>query len=488
MITNWKGVKMKLSEYKFGYADATKELMIEPEIFEQAFYDPRSILPKLVNGWKYMLIGRKGVGKSAFSAKIQYMATHEGIYYAHPIQLNDFEYTTFAKASSDADLVGTKKYLDAWNFIIILNVYKILHNDLNITEVAEFNKTISLLDKLGFPITDTFKASVTNVSRLKLGATVGIFDAEFENEFGHKPISFSDRVGGLVEKMQETLNSVFLSKEVFILIDGVDDILRIKKNQLDILSSLIRSVDMLNQSFYENKTKIKLLLFIREDIINQITDPDLNKIKRDGAIRLSWIDNTDDLKQIVELRIKLSENQVTDKWFDIFPNDLHGKNSWESLLEHTLYKPRDVLQFLNTCQELYPNNEMLSYSEMKNDIKIYSRDYFVEEMKNELSGYVDDALINTLPSTFQKIGSKSFVIERFLQIINSQSVVKEYNEQDIRQLLLVLFESGYIGHLVNGNNGKQSVVFKYRNPSAAIDYGQKMLIHRGIQKGLGVIL
>lgn len=41
---------MKLSEYKFGYADATKELMIEPEIFEQAFYDPHSILSKLVNG------------------------------------------------------------------------------------------------------------------------------------------------------------------------------------------------------------------------------------------------------------------------------------------------------------------------------------------------------------------------------------------------------------------------------------------------------
>ena len=69
-----------------------------------------------------------------------------------------------------------------------------------------------------------------------------------------------------------------------------------------------------------------------------------------------------------------------------------------------------------------------------------------------------------------------------------RSLSKEYNEQDIRQLLLVLFESGYIGHLVSANNGKQSVVFKYRNPSAAIDYGQKMLIHRGIQKGLGVIL
>ena len=63
---------MLLSEYKFGYADATKELMIEPEIFEKAFYDPHNILDKLMNSWKYMLVGRKGVGKSAYSSMIQY--------------------------------------------------------------------------------------------------------------------------------------------------------------------------------------------------------------------------------------------------------------------------------------------------------------------------------------------------------------------------------------------------------------------------------
>ena len=110
-------IEMKLNEYKFGYADATKELMIEPEIFESAFYDPHDILNKLMNTWKYMLIGRKGVGKSAFSSKIQYIAEHTGEGFAYPIQLNDFEYTTFGKARSDADLVGTKKYLDAWNHI-----------------------------------------------------------------------------------------------------------------------------------------------------------------------------------------------------------------------------------------------------------------------------------------------------------------------------------------------------------------------------------
>ena len=291
---------MMLSEYKFGYADATKELMIEPEIFEKAFYDPHNILDKLMNSWKYMLVGRKGVGKSAYSSKIQHISEHRDDCYAHTIQLNDFEYTTFGKASADDDLVGTKKYLDAWNFVILLNIYKIIYQNLSVTEEVEFNATINLLEKMGFPITNTFKATVTSVSRLKLGATVGVFDAAYEKEFGCKPISFSDRVGAVVEKMQNTLTSVYLPKKIFVLIDGVDDILRIKKNQLEILSSLIRSIDMLNQHLFKNKVNIKLLLFVREDIINQITDPDLNKIKRDGSIRLSWVDNTDDLKQIAE--------------------------------------------------------------------------------------------------------------------------------------------------------------------------------------------
>ena len=435
------------------------------------------------------MVGRKGVGKSAYSSKIQYISEHREDCYAHTIQLNDFEYTTFGKASADDDLVGTKKYLDAWNFVIMLNIYKIIYQNLSVTEVEEFNATIRVLGEMGFPITDTFKTTVTSVSRLKLGMSVGVFDAAYEKEFGYKPISFSNRVGAVVEKMQETLKSVYLPQKIFVLIDGVDDILRIKKNQLDILSSLIRSIDMLNQNLFHNNVNIKLLLFIREDIINQITDPDLNKIKRDGSIKLSWVDNTDDLKQIAELRFKLTDKSGdSDNWNKIFPIELHGKKSWDALLEHTLYKPRDILQFLCVCQELYPQNTKLSFSEMKSAIKKYSSDYFIEEMKNELSGYINDVLINTLPSTFQRLGGSSFTFEKLVQIINEQSNSKTYSEQDVRQLVLVLFEAGYVGQLINGASGKQSVVFKYRNPSAVIDYNEKMIIHRGIQKGLSIIL
>ncbi len=65
---------------------------------------------------------------------------------------------------------------------------------------------------------------------------------------------------------------------------------------------------------------------------------------------------------------------------------------------------------------------------------------------------------------------------------------QKIEEADLRQLLLALFESGYMGQLVKGNRGRESVVFKYRNPSAIIDYSQRFLIHKGIQRGLGVII
>ena len=62
---------MKLKDYTIGFADAMKELKQSPEIFNLAFYDPKGMIDELKSGYKYMIVGRKGVGKSAVSAKLQ---------------------------------------------------------------------------------------------------------------------------------------------------------------------------------------------------------------------------------------------------------------------------------------------------------------------------------------------------------------------------------------------------------------------------------
>ncbi|MDH2336568.1 P-loop ATPase, Sll1717 family [Clostridium perfringens] len=483
---------MQFKDYQFGYADAAKEYTLIPEIFEKAFWDPKGIIDQLMNKWGFMLVGRKGVGKSAFSSKIQSLSEQTTNLFSTQMMLNDFEFSTFSKTKIDSNVTGTQKYKNSWEFILLIAIYKIIHDDLNIREIESFNNMVKLLEEIGFPIELNYKRNIATLSKLKIGTNLGIFDAGLEKEFGTKPTSYLERLSLITENMIEALTTICFNDEKIILsIDGVDDILRFKKNQLDILASLIRSVDYLNETFIKNKLPIKIILFIREDIVCSVTDPDINKIKRDGSITLSWANRLDDLKSVVKLRFLLSgvpEEDLESHWENLFPKLIRNKDPWTYLLEYTLYKPRDVLQFLKCCQENYPEKSFLTRSEMKTALKIYSKDYFIEEMKNEITGFTDENLINILPSVFRKLGQTAFSLQSLKKTINEQSLNSNYTDSDIKNLLLLLFEAGYIGQKIKGINNKESIIFKYRNTTANIDYSQRFITHKGLHTGLGVIL
>ena len=482
---------MELRNFEFGFADAEKEFTRKPEIFQKAFYDSKGIVNKLINGYEWILIGRKGVGKSAYSSRIQSIVKNNEVenLFAFPLQLNNFEFSTFAKTSIGDEVVGTNKYKTSWNFVLLSMVCKILYLKLNITEVSSFNEMVEILRKLGFPIEKDYKRDILRLSKIKIGSDK-FFDIEFQNEFGEKPGSYVERISTLNEKMLEVLSDIWLKdNKILILIDGVDDILRFKKDKMEILSSLVRSIDYLNEEFLKNEIPIKTILFIREDIINNIVDPDLNKIKRDGAIYLGWHNKIEELHEIVKLRFAFSgvmSNEIDTYWSKMFPKNIREKESWTYIIDHTLAKPRDILQFLKCCQQLYPDKESLSYSEVNIALKEYSKEYFIEEMKNEISGFINDSIVREIPAIFQKVGYKEFGYKEFSKLLCEQSS-RVIEDKDVKYLLLLLFDSGYIGQLFdNGRNKKKSVIFKYRNTSAKIDYNEKFIIHQGLHSGLGV--
>lgn len=482
---------MKFKDYQFGFADATKEFTRVPKIFEQAFCDRRNIVAKLLYDYHYLLIGRKGVGKSAYCSKIQSIAQNSDNIHAFPLQLNDFEFTTFAKTSIDSDVIGTQKYKASWDFLLMLTFYKIIHHNMNITEVEEVNNIIYLLDLLGFPLDAGYKSDVTRLSKLKVGISVLEFDAEFEKEFRIKPNSYLERIASITEKMIQVLAGICLNNQkILIIIDGLDDILRYKKYKFEIISSLIRSVDYVNDKMLSKRLDIKAILLIREDIISSITDPDLNKIVQDGAITISWNNRLEDLKEVVKLRFKFSgveEELLEDCWEQIFPRKIKNKTSWNYMLDYTVYRPRDVLQFLKCCQNEYPDKESLSLSEFQNALKIYSNKYFIEEMKNELSGFIDNDLIILLPSVFRRLGRRAFDFSQIYNVINEQSHERKFSDCDVKALLLSLFDSGYIGQIIpDGKDGKDYVIYKYRNATARIDYYLRFITHKGLHSGLGI--
>jgi len=482
---------MKFKDYEFGFADAEKEYLRIPSLFQDAFYDPRKIIDRLINDHPFLLVGRKGVGKTAYASKIKSLSKTSEIY-ACSLKLNDFEYTTFSKTSIDAELVGTQKYKQSWDFLLLLVIYKSLYYDMNIREVEQLNKVVQLLNSIGFPIENEYKKHVTKLSKLKVGANVGIINAELEKEFGEAPNTYLERMSMLIELLANGIKDVYLGeKKLLIIIDGVDDVLRFKKNQLDIISSLVRSIDYINSLLYKI-LPIKIILLIREDILSNFIDPDLNKIKRDESIVISWFDRQDELKELVNLRFAFSgvpQKDISEHWFQLFPKIIKEKDSWTYVLEYTLGKPRDILQFLKCCQELYPNSESLNFSDVSKVLKYYARDYFIEEMKNEITGFTTDSFILSLPGILQSLGLRSFSFPRFYQAAVNQNHSKLPDEMESKKMLQLLFDAGYLGHLYktpSRDGTKTSVVFKYRNPTAQIDFSQDFITHRGIYRGLDI--
>ena len=482
---------MNFSEYTFGFADANTEFLRIENYFDNVFYDPQDNLKNIIDGWPFIVVGRKGVGKSAYCAKIRSLQNER--FFTSYLPLNEFEYSTFEKTSTDKNVTGTQKFIHSWNFLLLSLIFKSLKNEMNITESESLDNVVSTLEKLGFSIDFNYKQFVTTLSKIKTGVNLKIFDVSYEHEFGNKPDNYLNRISTINDYMMNNLKDIYLGdSKLLLLIDGVDDVLRFKKNRTEILNSLIRSIDYLNNSFTKNKINIKIVIFIREEIFSLLNDTDMNKIKRDSSIKIDWYNNTDALKQIVKLRMifsGISPDKVENEFANLFPKNIKNKPVWDYLLEFTLYKPRDIIQFFKCCQELYGIKNKLSYSEVKETIKYYSNQYFIEEMKNGLSGFVNDELISVIPSVLTKISTNSFTLEDFMLKINQQLPSKELDKSDIKLLLFTLYETGFIGQLIitgKGKYSKKSVQFKYRNPYSTLDYNNTFIVHRGITVGLGI--
>lgn len=482
---------MNFADFNFGYADADKEYLRIENYFDIVFYDTNNKLEKIINSWPFIVVGRKGVGKSAYCAKIRALQNEN--LYVNYLPLNKFEYSTFEKTSTDKNICGAQKYLHSWNFLLLNLIYKDLVYKMNISEPEELTTVLDMLKKLGFSLEFDYKQYISTLSKLKMGVNLKVFDASYEKEFGTKPSNFLERISRINDLMLNNLNEIYLGEaKLLLLLDGVDDVLRFKKNRLEILNSLIRSIDLLNGYFSENKINIKIIIFIREEIFSLLNDTDMNKIKRDSSIKIDWCKNTDALKEIVKLRMQFSgvKKENTEQQFEnMFPKKIKDKPFWDYLLEYTLYKPRDVIQFFKCCQELYGNKPKLIYSEVNEAIKYYSNQYFIDEMKNGLSGFIDDDIISVIPTIFTKISSKKFSLDEFIQKSNTQLVSKNIEIGDAKLILRSLYEIGYLGQLIEsgcGKHRKPSVQFKYRNPSSNVDFDNKFIIHKGITVGLGI--
>lgn len=159
-------------------------------------------------------------------------------------------------------------------------------------------------------------------------------------------------------------------------------------------------------------------------------------------------------------------------WESLFPFEPNEKSSWNDFLEYTLYRPRDIIKFLNQFIDDYPEMDSVT-------LDIY---------RNELIGFLPREIIDTLQDVLKKLGRRDFRFED-INTVYADLYSNKFNTEDIKDILRTLFNLGYIGMVrdVKHKNGSRTHInFKHKDPRLTIDFKSRFIVHKGLFYALNI--
>jgi hypothetical protein len=481
-------------EVDFGYAAAETEGAENPDLLLSGYFDLHNAYSELVKGRRNILLGYKGSGKTAFAQHVVLQGASDPTLFPRLVFLGDFPFGVFSElipGTSD-DLA---RYPLAWTFILLLYFVDSFSSDAGSTFATDSRltataKTLRTAGLLPAPsLSETVTVTRTFTAALKLPHLGGITSARART-VQHGDLKFSF----IVDQLRDATARFRSESRHILLIDGLDDLFSgvTAQEQFAPLGSMFMAASRLNTFFLDECVPAKVVVVCRTDIFDQLPGANTNKLRQDSAINLDWYRHTLDPQSSELLRLATLKAQVTDptivNLFDEYmPENLGERMTVRVLLDHTRHTPRDLLQLLKHIQT-FVEHAAVSARAINQGIRLYSLNYFLPEVRNELEGHLSQGEIKNVLRLLGMAGSNRTSYAELRTIVERNSV---FQELELERALHRLFECSAIGYYRGGRRrrgGERRKVpyytFRYRNPHATLDLSQNLIIHRGLEKAL----
>lgn len=385
------------SNLKIGDLDAETDTSLLDSCFVEKGYVARL---EDVNDPLSIVLGRTGAGKSALLYRISQRTEKYVQIDPNDISVRFLEHSDIIQFLDVLDVNLDLFYRLLWRHILIVELLKLRYNIKNEADNRNFldgitdyfrrdavkKKAIEYFrewgDKFWLDTDEHIKVitqKLENDTKASLGSKfggLGISVSGAETLTDEQKTEIKQRasqvVSGLqIKKLNEMLDLVSEhsfndpQKKFYILIDQLDESWANTITRCKFIRALIEEIKTFRK--IEN---VKIIAAMRKDLLDLVFDKTrgagFQEEKYESYILpIQW--SKEELTELIERRIQevfrrqYTQDKVTFK--DIFPATKKGggQSAIDFLLERTLYRPRDILQFVNECFKAAYNRERISW-------------------------------------------------------------------------------------------------------------------------------
>ena len=469
--------------FLIGVAEAEGEANNQNILLRDVFVDNLDVFSHLDQG-KFIILGRKGSGKSAIAEYLVSSMDEEPNIFSTIIGHDKIELERLIHEIHKSDTIGQHEQLFKW--VVLTQILKLMSDNQHIQDweetkllkkFLERNRGFVGIDKYeiyDYETSTSFSIELENLKRLssRLGKDWKIKSNRAE---------YYKLLPRLEEVMMELLKRD--NENSYLLIfDDLDIGYKRTQENLDILVDLLRTVKFYNLEFSKHGLFTRILVLLRNDIAKHIQYyPDTAKMFASYSTTLRWYqdkDNENDLllKQFINKRIVYNFKRLDipfnekDPWSSfVQPYERSGKTSFKYILDHTFYRPRDlVLFFKDIGTQNYPLP--MSNQNIQSLKKLYAAQ-MIHEVKNELSSQLHEDEIDAILKAVCNYKTKDGATYDEMT-----STLRDVGMDNPHDVISTLFEYSLIGNLYD--NDVLSFKFREREEyNCEMDVKRRFVLH-----------
>jgi len=469
------------------------------------FYDAGVTQSLVSNPKSYLLLGRKGAGKTAVFLHL--LSRPSDVFSVNDrvvgLSLQAYKWHGH-RLLLDAQKDGGFQYRDSWRFVLALESLKALKEyslESGKPLANEISAAIRVMEKIFNSLLPSWKELLGEklyaLSKLKLsgggvtenGVEVALGEVSFDQ------IKVDDGLVAALRRNLETMTSWLESclkkapagVRIFLVFDRLDEawVPEFVGESKAIVSGLLHASEYVLTEF---GGKIRPLVFLREDIFSTLDVNDRNKLKEDCSANLRW--SREQVEKLILRRINffascagMPEMASLDELF--LEQKIRSKTTpVKHAFNRTMCRPRDMVALLNKVIGSARNDEVSQNCGKLTSAAMYAAEpdyseYLYEELSDEWRNQRPDFL--DYLRAVENLRYAVFSVDEFEQVLRDKGLIVD--RAGYRDVLRFLFDNSIVGITVGG-----STQWRYRCffPNQAFVDCDALKIHPGLIKRLGL--